>query len=68
MTRGIKTDEALESVAEIASSLRISVSRVRASLKRLAARGDVKQMGVAFTGGRTSALTSDPRFREADKS
>lgn len=56
------TDEALETVAEIAEQLGLSTTRVRASLKRLASFGEAREVGEAMSGGRTWGLTSDRRF------
>lgn len=62
LARLASKDEALETVAEIAVQLDLSAARVRASLKRLASYGEAREVGEARSGGRTWALTSDPRF------
>lgn len=62
LRRLAEKDEALETAAEIAEHTGMSVSQARTSLKRLAAFGEVRTVGESFSGAKTWALTSDPRF------
>jgi DNA-binding Lrp family transcriptional regulator len=64
LRRLAEKDEALETALEIADGTGLSVSTVRASLKRLADSGEARTVGYAFNGAKTWALTSDPRFSD----
>ncbi len=60
-------DEALPTAAEIAEGAGMSVSQARTSLRRLVAAGEVRTVGVASSGAKTWALTSDLRLHDADR-
>lgn len=57
----IRKSEAPETIGEIADQLAVSVNRVRNSINRLVSYGEVRQAGVAFSGGKTWTLTLPPK-------
>jgi DNA-binding Lrp family transcriptional regulator len=60
LARLAERDEALETVAEIAEQLALSAAQVRASMRRLASYGKVREAGAASSGGKTWTLTGTP--------
>lgn len=56
----IRRGEAAESIGEIADQLALSVNRVRHSVMRLVAYGEVREAGVTATGAKTWTLTGTP--------
>jgi predicted ArsR family transcriptional regulator len=62
LTNLVTKNDMPETVPEIAGQLALSKAQVRAALKRLAATGEVREVGVAASGASTWALASDPRL------
>lgn len=53
--------------SEIAGAIGASVSSVSATLRRLAAAGQVAQLGVAYSGARTWAVADAARVAEGNQ-
>lgn len=66
LTNLVTKNDMPETVAEIAGQLALSKAQVRASLKRLATTGEVREVGVAGSGASTWALASDSRIIQND--
>ncbi|GIM88778.1 hypothetical protein [Paractinoplanes toevensis] len=58
----VRKDQPCESVGEISDAIGVSVTRVRPSVMRLVANGEVCTIGSTYTGAKTWTLTSDPRL------